>query len=150
MKRLRLYPTAPESLESALCSLAMVCPDRCLSVLYLPFKCVLHASPSPPPTVPIQVFGAPPEQPPGPDGSGSEPDQHRHEERGLRGAAPLAAPQPQVQAAAEGEDPPDGVARLPTQDVSGSQPQQKRKVGVFRFKVVRLKKRPTSCSGLVN
>lgn len=146
MRRLRLYRAAPESLESALCSLALACPGRCLSVLYFPFKCAPHA----PPTVPIQVFGAPPEQPPGPDGSGSEPDQHRHEERGLRGAAPLAAPQPQVQAAAEGEDPPDGVARLPTQDVSGSQPRQKRKVGVFRFKVLRLKKRPTSCSGLVN
>lgn len=73
----------------------------------------------------LQMFGAASEQPPGPDGSGSEPDQHRHEERRLRGAAPLAAPQSQVQAAAEGPDPPDGIAHFPAQDVSGFRPRQK-------------------------
>lgn len=78
--------------------------------------------------VSIQVFGAPPQQPRRPHGPGSEPDQHRHEERRLRGPAPLAAAQPQVQAPAEGQEPPDGLPQLAAQDVPRPQPQQARKV----------------------
>lgn len=76
----------------------------------------------------IQVFGAPPKQPPGPHGPGGEPDQHRHEERRLWGPTPLAAAQSKVQDPAEGQDPPDGIAQLPAQDVPRSQPWQARKV----------------------
>lgn len=49
----------------------------------------------------VQVSGAPPQQPPGPHGPGSEPDQHGHEAGSGRGTAELVKAQPQIQASSE-------------------------------------------------
>lgn len=60
----------------------------------------------------VQVSGAPPQQPPGPHGPGSEPDQHGHEAGSVRGAAGLDKAQPQIQASSEEPHAPAGLTWL--------------------------------------
>ncbi len=57
----------------------------------------------------VQVSGAPPQQPPGPHGPGSEPDQHGYEAGSVWGTAELDKAQPQIQATSEEPDKPAGL-----------------------------------------
>lgn len=60
----------------------------------------------------VQVSGAPPQQPSGPHGPGSEPDQHGHEAGRVWGAAWLDKAQPQIQASSEEPHAPAGLTWL--------------------------------------
>lgn len=60
----------------------------------------------------VQVSRTPPQQPPGPHGPGSEPDQHGHEAGSVWGAAELDKAQPQIQASSEEPHTPAGLTQL--------------------------------------